>query len=72
MATLQIIHNNMDLATIIKNICHREEVKQAFNLICPITKGQQGGVVSFIKALAPLTSIAMHNGITNSLGFKHT
>eukprot|EP00957_Ditylum_brightwellii_P088459 6737112-Ditylum_brightwellii.AAC.1 len=43
VATLQITHNHTDLATIIKNIRHKKELKQPFKLIRPISKGTQGG-----------------------------
>eukprot|EP00957_Ditylum_brightwellii_P097330 7413185-Ditylum_brightwellii.AAC.1 len=42
MATLQVTHNNTDLATIIKNIRHREEVKYLFKTIHLIAKGEEG------------------------------
>eukprot|EP00957_Ditylum_brightwellii_P046976 3566144-Ditylum_brightwellii.AAC.1 len=46
---LQTTHNNKDIATIIKNIQHKEEVKSSFRLMCPIAKGKVGGTVSYIK-----------------------
>eukprot|EP00957_Ditylum_brightwellii_P136194 10386837-Ditylum_brightwellii.AAC.1 len=36
-------HGNSDTATIIKNICHREEVKTSFQFMHPIAKGKTGG-----------------------------
>eukprot|EP00957_Ditylum_brightwellii_P165394 12592861-Ditylum_brightwellii.AAC.1 len=54
MAHLQITHNNTNIATIIKNIRHREEVKSSFKIIRPIAKGKEGGAVSYIKVPEPL------------------
>eukprot|EP00957_Ditylum_brightwellii_P212342 15367193-Ditylum_brightwellii.AAC.6 len=39
MAMYQITHNNTDIAAIIKNIHHREEIKTFFRFMKPIAKG---------------------------------
>eukprot|EP00957_Ditylum_brightwellii_P142173 10831967-Ditylum_brightwellii.AAC.1 len=43
MARDCVTHGNSDIATIIKNILHREEVKTSFRLMQPIVKGKTGG-----------------------------
>eukprot|EP00957_Ditylum_brightwellii_P109774 8372464-Ditylum_brightwellii.AAC.1 len=55
MAMLQVTHSNTDLAMIIKNIRHREEVKYLFKVIFLIAKGEEGGTVLYSKVpKAPL------------------
>eukprot|EP00957_Ditylum_brightwellii_P009218 697890-Ditylum_brightwellii.AAC.1 len=49
-------HGNSDIATIIKNIRHREEVKTSFWIMQPIVKGKTGGTVSYIKETTSLES----------------
>eukprot|EP00957_Ditylum_brightwellii_P182176 13879655-Ditylum_brightwellii.AAC.1 len=48
MVTQMTAESNIDIATIIKNIRHCEEIKQSFKLLRPISKGNQGGAVSTI------------------------
>eukprot|EP00957_Ditylum_brightwellii_P107000 8164224-Ditylum_brightwellii.AAC.1 len=43
MAQMQVENNKTDIATIIKNIRHREEVKSSLRILRSISKGQQGG-----------------------------
>eukprot|EP00957_Ditylum_brightwellii_P087961 6698496-Ditylum_brightwellii.AAC.1 len=61
MAQLQINSRNTNLATIIKNIHSREEVKTFFSMLRPISKGKQGGAVSYTKEPFPLESTATYN-----------
>eukprot|EP00957_Ditylum_brightwellii_P054180 4103673-Ditylum_brightwellii.AAC.1 len=42
MTQLQVESNKTDIATIIKNIRHHEEVKSSFQFLRSISKGQQG------------------------------
>eukprot|EP00957_Ditylum_brightwellii_P091011 6929250-Ditylum_brightwellii.AAC.1 len=48
MVTKMTAKSNADIATIIKNIRHREEIKKSFKILQPISKGNQGGAVSTI------------------------
>eukprot|EP00957_Ditylum_brightwellii_P000692 54421-Ditylum_brightwellii.AAC.1 len=48
MAQIQVKNNKTNIATIIKNIRHEEEVKSSFKILRSISKGQQGGAVSHI------------------------
>eukprot|EP00957_Ditylum_brightwellii_P134194 10231143-Ditylum_brightwellii.AAC.1 len=70
MAMYQINHNNTDIATIIKNICHREEIKTSVCLMKPIAKGEIGGTVSYIKESIPIESPLVYPTILPCLGFK--
>eukprot|EP00957_Ditylum_brightwellii_P157328 11974558-Ditylum_brightwellii.AAC.1 len=54
LARLQNSSHNTDIATIIKNIHHREEVKSSFRLMKSITKDETGGTVSYIKEPIPI------------------
>eukprot|EP00957_Ditylum_brightwellii_P104910 7996056-Ditylum_brightwellii.AAC.1 len=69
MATLLTTQQNTDIATIVKNIQHREEVKHSFQLLRPISKGTQGGAVSSILVAAELKSPAIYNDVSSSLCF---
>eukprot|EP00957_Ditylum_brightwellii_P103509 7886698-Ditylum_brightwellii.AAC.1 len=60
MAQSQSTNNNTDIVAIIKNICHHEELKQSFNIMRPISKGQQGGAVFSVLAPVELESTAMY------------
>eukprot|EP00957_Ditylum_brightwellii_P185298 14110042-Ditylum_brightwellii.AAC.1 len=60
MACLQIKPRNTDIATIIKNIRHREEVTSSFRLMKPIAKGETGGTVSYIKEPIPIESPSVY------------
>eukprot|EP00957_Ditylum_brightwellii_P108668 8288848-Ditylum_brightwellii.AAC.1 len=71
MAQLQINSRNMNLATITKNIHHREEVKTSFSMLRPTSKRKQGGAVSYIKDPIPLKSTASYNETLMQLGFQH-
>eukprot|EP00957_Ditylum_brightwellii_P149545 11388126-Ditylum_brightwellii.AAC.1 len=46
MVTLMTTWNNTDIATIIKNIKHCEEIKHSFKILRSISKGAQGGWTS--------------------------
>eukprot|EP00957_Ditylum_brightwellii_P110948 8461452-Ditylum_brightwellii.AAC.1 len=70
MARHQTTHNNSDIAVNIKNICHREEVKNLFHLMKPIAKGEVGGTVSYIKEPIPMESPAIYPETLFTLGFK--
>eukprot|EP00957_Ditylum_brightwellii_P128690 9817479-Ditylum_brightwellii.AAC.1 len=60
MARYQTTHNNSEVATVIKNIRHREEVKTSFFLMKPIAKGTTGGTVSYIKEPIPIESSSIY------------
>eukprot|EP00957_Ditylum_brightwellii_P029293 2214169-Ditylum_brightwellii.AAC.1 len=49
MAQLYTTNNNINIATIIKNIKHREEVHRAFASLHYAAKGKQAGCVSHIE-----------------------
>eukprot|EP00957_Ditylum_brightwellii_P071928 5467008-Ditylum_brightwellii.AAC.1 len=70
MARHQTTHNNSDIAVIIKNIRHMEEVKNLFHLMKPIAKGEVGGTVSCIKEPIPMESPAIYLETLFTLGFK--
>eukprot|EP00957_Ditylum_brightwellii_P112717 8592373-Ditylum_brightwellii.AAC.1 len=70
MAQFQIMHNNTDIAPIIKNMHHHEEVKQLFNIMRPISKGQQGGAVSYDLAPDELESMTIYVDVFPGLAFK--
>eukprot|EP00957_Ditylum_brightwellii_P054522 4130649-Ditylum_brightwellii.AAC.1 len=70
MAQSQTTHDTTDIATITKNIRHHEEAKQLFNKMRPISKGQQGGAVSYVLAPEELESTAMYADIFPGLAFK--
>eukprot|EP00957_Ditylum_brightwellii_P138882 10585738-Ditylum_brightwellii.AAC.1 len=63
-------HSNSDIATIIKNIHHREEVKTSFWLMRPIAKGKTGGTVSYIKEATSLESPSIYPETLVNLGFE--
>eukprot|EP00957_Ditylum_brightwellii_P114426 8723945-Ditylum_brightwellii.AAC.1 len=63
MATLLTNQQNTDIATIVKNIRHREEVRHSFQLLRPISKGTQGGAVSSILVPAELKSLAIYDDV---------
>eukprot|EP00957_Ditylum_brightwellii_P189253 14404868-Ditylum_brightwellii.AAC.1 len=63
MATLLTNQQNTDIATIVKNIRHQEEVKHSFQLLHPNSKGTQGGVVSSILEPAELKSSAIYDDV---------
>eukprot|EP00957_Ditylum_brightwellii_P155461 11833529-Ditylum_brightwellii.AAC.1 len=69
MAMVQTNNRNTNRATIIKNIKHREKVKNSFKQLCSIAKGTHAGAVSFLKALVPLENTAMYDCMINSLKF---
>eukprot|EP00957_Ditylum_brightwellii_P152741 11626646-Ditylum_brightwellii.AAC.1 len=69
MATHLLEQQNTDIATIVKNIRHREEVKHSFKLLRPISKGTQGGTVSSILVPAELKSPAIYDEVSSSLRF---
>eukprot|EP00957_Ditylum_brightwellii_P129263 9860416-Ditylum_brightwellii.AAC.1 len=63
-------HGNSDIATIIKNIRHREEVKTSFWIMQPIVKGKTGGKVSYIKETTSLESPSTYSKTLVNLGFQ--
>eukprot|EP00957_Ditylum_brightwellii_P018684 1403839-Ditylum_brightwellii.AAC.1 len=69
MATLLTNQQNTDIATIIKNIRHREEVRHSFQLLRPISKGTQGDAVSSILVPAKLQSLLLYDDVLSSLRF---
>eukprot|EP00957_Ditylum_brightwellii_P181693 13841555-Ditylum_brightwellii.AAC.1 len=69
MATLLTNQQNTDIAMIVKNIRHHEEVKHSFQLLRPISKGTQGGAVSSILVLAELKSPVIYDDVSSSLHF---
>eukprot|EP00957_Ditylum_brightwellii_P104328 7946634-Ditylum_brightwellii.AAC.1 len=70
MAQMQAENNNTDIATIVKNIRHREEVKNSFRILCSISKGQQGSKVSHILVRDNLVNTSMYDEVTTGLGFQ--
>eukprot|EP00957_Ditylum_brightwellii_P096305 7334903-Ditylum_brightwellii.AAC.1 len=69
MATLMTTQKNTDIATIIKNIWHCEEIKHSFKISRPISKGAQGGAVSTILVPNTLQSPCIYDGVVSSLQF---
>eukprot|EP00957_Ditylum_brightwellii_P098075 7470930-Ditylum_brightwellii.AAC.1 len=69
MAALMTTWNNTDIATIIKNIRHHEEIKHSFKILRPISKGAQGGVVSTILVPNTLQSPCLYDDVVSSLQF---
>eukprot|EP00957_Ditylum_brightwellii_P013801 1039838-Ditylum_brightwellii.AAC.1 len=69
-AQMQVENNKTDIATIIKNIRHCEEVKSSFKILCSILKGQQGGAVSHILMRDHLESNSMYDEVLIGLGFQ--
>eukprot|EP00957_Ditylum_brightwellii_P028540 2155699-Ditylum_brightwellii.AAC.1 len=69
MATQLSNQQNTDIATIVKNIRHCEEVKHSFQLLHPISKGTQGGAVSSILVPVELKSPAVYNNVVSNLRF---
>jgi hypothetical protein len=70
MALQQTTNNNSEVATIIKNIRHREEVKTSFRIMKPIAKGSTGGTVSYIKEPIPITSPSIYPASFTALGYE--
>eukprot|EP00957_Ditylum_brightwellii_P067930 5157287-Ditylum_brightwellii.AAC.1 len=70
MAQLNVTKNQTDIATIIKNIRHREEVKSSFRMMRPISKGQQGNAVSKILVPDELECSSMYDAVLTGLGFQ--
>eukprot|EP00957_Ditylum_brightwellii_P054902 4161348-Ditylum_brightwellii.AAC.1 len=70
MAQMQLENNKTDIAIIIKNIRHREEVKSSFKILRSISKGQQGGAVSHILVRENLESSSMYDEVLMGLGFQ--
>eukprot|EP00957_Ditylum_brightwellii_P005797 441966-Ditylum_brightwellii.AAC.1 len=62
-----------DLAPVIQNIQHCEEMKQVFQQIKPITKGITGIVISELQVPNPetLTSLAMYDEVFDTPQFQH-
>eukprot|EP00957_Ditylum_brightwellii_P197585 15053024-Ditylum_brightwellii.AAC.1 len=69
MATQLSNQQNTDIATIVKNIRHQEEVKHSFQLLRPISKGTQGGAVSSVLVSEELKSPAVYNNVVSNLCF---
>eukprot|EP00957_Ditylum_brightwellii_P068333 5187377-Ditylum_brightwellii.AAC.1 len=63
-------YNKSDIATIIKNIRHCEEVKRFFRILCSISKGQQGGKASHILVRDNLANNSMYDKVSMGLGFQ--
>eukprot|EP00957_Ditylum_brightwellii_P080042 6087273-Ditylum_brightwellii.AAC.1 len=65
--------SNGDIAAIICNIKHCEELKQVFSHMKPITKGMTGGVVSevHIPNPRPIPCPAIYDTVINYLAFDH-
>eukprot|EP00957_Ditylum_brightwellii_P111112 8472648-Ditylum_brightwellii.AAC.1 len=70
MALHQTTHNNSEVATIIKNIRHREEVKTSFQLMKPIAKGTLGGTVSYIREPILIESPSIYPESLSTLGYE--
>eukprot|EP00957_Ditylum_brightwellii_P193860 14762844-Ditylum_brightwellii.AAC.1 len=69
MATLLTNQQNNNIATIVKNIRHRKEVRHSFQLLRPISKGTQGSAVLSILVPAALKSSAIYDDVLSSLCF---
>eukprot|EP00957_Ditylum_brightwellii_P066120 5015893-Ditylum_brightwellii.AAC.1 len=69
MATLLTNQQNNNIATIVKNIRHHEEVRHSFQLLRPISKGTQGGAVSSILVPEELQSPTIYDDVSSSLRF---
>eukprot|EP00957_Ditylum_brightwellii_P129261 9860378-Ditylum_brightwellii.AAC.1 len=67
MSTLMTTQKNTDIATKIKNIQHREEIKHSFKILCPISKGAQGGAVPTILVPNTLQSPYIYDDVVSSL-----
>eukprot|EP00957_Ditylum_brightwellii_P146931 11186437-Ditylum_brightwellii.AAC.1 len=70
LAQLNINDNQTNTATIIKNIRHREEIKQSFRIMRLISKGKQGRAVSSILVLDELNNMVMYGGVSDDLGYR--
>eukprot|EP00957_Ditylum_brightwellii_P110267 8410140-Ditylum_brightwellii.AAC.1 len=70
MAQMQVENKKTDIATIIKNIRHCEEVKSSFRILRSISKGQQGSTVSHILVRDNLASNSMYDEVSMGLGFQ--
>eukprot|EP00957_Ditylum_brightwellii_P209856 15363557-Ditylum_brightwellii.AAC.1 len=73
MAQMQLKKRKGNLAAIIKNIKHCEELKLVFQQMKLITKGKTGGTVQVILVLNPklLCSFTMYVEVLGSLKFQH-
>eukprot|EP00957_Ditylum_brightwellii_P084604 6433668-Ditylum_brightwellii.AAC.1 len=70
MAQLYTTNNNTNIAAIVKNIKHREEVCGASVSLRYAAKGKQAGCVSHIKIPNPIqNNAAMYEEIIAVLGF---
>ena len=69
-ARLSRTSTETDIETIIKNIRHREEVKNAFKLIRPITKGTQAGSVNTLLVPAPVITSGAYDKVAEGLRFE--
>eukprot|EP00957_Ditylum_brightwellii_P000770 60644-Ditylum_brightwellii.AAC.1 len=70
MALHQTTQNNPEVATIIKNIRHRAEVKTLFQLMKPIAKGTASGTVSYIKEPTLIESPSTYPKSLSTLGYE--
>eukprot|EP00957_Ditylum_brightwellii_P183070 13944483-Ditylum_brightwellii.AAC.1 len=71
MVCLQTTNNKSDIATIIENIRHHEEVKSSFQLMCPIAKGEVGGTVSDMRESVPVKIPSVYPKTLSVLGYDH-
>eukprot|EP00957_Ditylum_brightwellii_P153798 11706101-Ditylum_brightwellii.AAC.1 len=60
----------VDISAIVKNLHHREEVKCTFKQMKPITRGETGGTVSYIKVQHPISSPAIYPEVISSLNIQ--
>eukprot|EP00957_Ditylum_brightwellii_P048955 3714846-Ditylum_brightwellii.AAC.1 len=71
MAQLYITNNNTNIAAIIKNIKHREEICGAFASLRYAAKGNQAGCISYITIPDPnQNNAAMYEETITALGFQ--
>eukprot|EP00957_Ditylum_brightwellii_P027988 2114456-Ditylum_brightwellii.AAC.1 len=73
MVEMRLKNSNKDLAVVVTNIKHCEEMKLAFKQMKLITKGTTGGVVREILVFnpIPLKSPALYDQVIANLDFEH-
>eukprot|EP00957_Ditylum_brightwellii_P030914 2342402-Ditylum_brightwellii.AAC.1 len=73
LAQLYVTNKNKNADSIIKNICHTEEVQSSFASLLYAAKGKEAGSVNTVKVPLPTNPIQeMYNKTVTSLKFEHT
>eukprot|EP00957_Ditylum_brightwellii_P020738 1563602-Ditylum_brightwellii.AAC.1 len=62
-----------NVQTIVKHICHQEEIKTSFAQMRPITKGVTGGTILILDIpVDPVTCPSMHSEVAQTLDLQPT